>query len=188
MLKSLLNLCKVIISIIFKVFIIFIIFIILLIFLIFIILIIFQFSTYFSNMLSLAEETLFETSDVPLREWVHDSWKTTLPSITKVSIFGQTLTPSNILSTNCSAWLKLNPKTGLNHHHHHHSTPPHPTPPQTFQLLLDTLRSWIAQALTRPIWFRWLTVTVTFVQQQEYLSCYWPDFDKTLKVASLDHI
>ena len=25
----------------------------------------------------------------------------------------------------CSAWLKLNPKTGLNHHHHHHPTPPH---------------------------------------------------------------
>ena len=34
----------------------------------------------------------------------------------------------------CSAWLKLNPKLGLDH--------PTTQPPQTFQLLLDILESW----------------------------------------------
>ena len=43
----------------------------------------------------------------------------------------------DLFTTCCSAWIKLNPKLGLDHHPT--TPPPHPTPPQTFQLLLDEL-------------------------------------------------
>ena len=35
---------------------------------------------------------------------------------------------------------------------------------------------------------KWLCTTTTETQCQQYLSCYWPDFDETLKVGSWEHL
>ena len=92
-------------------------------------------------------------------------------------------------NTNCSAWLKLNPKLGLdnNHHHHHHPTPP----PQTFQLKFCTeihYTNLIQLANYHCDICQGNICPGDVCPYQEYLIWFWHDSDQTLKVGSLDHV
>ena len=104
--------------------------------------------------------------------------------------------PCSQLVQNCSAWLKLNPKTGLDHHISHGGSIvdhiSHGGSTQKFYWAFQLLLTWFWPNLKG----RFLGPSLTnanchgdiclgnicpgdIIPYQQYLSCYWPNFDPT---------